>query len=371
MISYDNPQLILPNAQELEPGAIRWSSPSNLAIVKYWGKHGRQLPRNPSVSLTLDAASTDTTLRYSPRDTPGKGIALDFYFDGAPREDFARKVVAFLESLLPVFPFLEQLSLRIDTNNTFPHSAGIASSASAMSALALGLCSLEDELFGTLGEDEEFHQKASYLARLGSGSACRSIYAHAAIWGETPDASGSSDLYGTPFGHEMHPVFHTFHDDILFISKAEKSVSSRAGHGLMEGNIYADSRYEQARRRLRHLLDAMRRGDVEAFGAIAEAEALTLHALMMTSTPPYLLLEPNTLSAIRAVQAFRQETGHPLYFSLDAGPNLHLLYPAEVAYAVQPFVQEVLLPFCTDGQYLPDAVGEGPVQLEVEEIEED
>lgn len=365
-MNYHNPQLIL-DAHYTERGKIRWSSPSNLAIVKYWGKHGQQLPRNPSISLTLDAACTDTTLSFEPQSEPGKGIELSFLFGGTPREDFAKKVVAFLESLLPVFPFLEQLSLRIDTDNSFPHSAGIASSASAMSALALCLCTLEDELFGSLGDDEAFQQKASFLARLGSGSACRSIYAHAATWGGTPEVEGSSDLFATPFGHEMHPVFQTFHDDILFISKTEKSVSSRAGHGLMDGNIYADSRYEQARRRLHHLLEAMKQGDVETFGAIAEAEALTLHALMMTSTPPYLLLEANTLAAIKAVQAFRQETGHALYFSLDAGPNLHLLYPSEVAYAVQPFIQEELLAFCADGQYLPDAVGEGPVQLEAEE----
>ncbi len=368
MITYDNPRQLLSNPATVEPGAIRWSSPSNLAIIKYWGKYGQQLPRNPSISLTLDAASTDTTLYYEPKESSDiKGIDLQFLFNGKPREDFAAKVNQFLSSLLPIFPFLEQLSLRIDTTNTFPHSAGIASSASAMSALALCLCSLEDELFASLQEDEAFHQKASFIARLGSGSACRSVYGQAAIWGQLPDLQSSSDFFAIPFGQEMHPVFHSFHDDILFISKAEKSVSSRAGHGLMEGNIYAQNRYEQARSRMHHLLESIRQGDVTTFGEIAEAEALTLHALMMTSTPPYLLLEANTLAAIREIQAFRKESGHPLYFSLDAGPNLHLLYPAEIAYAIQPFIEEVLLPYCTDGQYLPDAVGEGPVQLEAQD----
>ena len=91
--------------------------------------------------------------------------------------------------------------------------------------------------------------------------------------------------------------------------------------------VYVTNRYQQARQRLHQLLIALKKGDLDVFGNIAENEALTLHALMMTSSPSYLLMRPNTIKLIELVRDFRQNTKLPLYFSLDAGPNLHLLYP--------------------------------------------
>lgn len=366
-MDYNNPKLIL-DSNQLTPGKIRWRSPSNIALIKYWGKHGQQLPKNPSISLTLSQAATDTTLSYSPKKSDDE-IDLDFYFAGEARPDFAERVVKYFQSLLPVFPFLKQLHLRIDTNNSFPHSAGIASSASAMSALALVLCSMEQRFFETLHDQDEFYQKASYLARLGSGSACRSVYPHVAVWGEAGEIPRASNLYAVPYADQVHDIFQTYHDDILIISKSEKSVSSRAGHSLMEGNLYADNRYLQARQRMDRITATMRSGDLETFGQITEAEALTLHALMMTSNPPYLLMEPNSIAAINKVQAYRAETGHPLYFTLDAGPNLHLLYPDNIANDVKTFIRNELTPLCQDGLYIADWCGEGPEELEADLVE--
>lgn len=363
-MDYSNPKFIL-DSNQLTPGKIRWRSPSNIALIKYWGKYGQQLPRNPSISLTLSQAATDTTLSFGPKQSDQE-IDLDFHFAGEPRPDFAERVNKYFRSLLPIFPFLKQLHLRIDTNNSFPHSAGIASSASAMSALALALCSMEQQFFGTLLEEDEFYQKASYLARLGSGSASRSVYPHVAVWGEVSEIPRASNLYAIPYADQVHDVFRTFHDDILIISKSEKSVSSGAGHTLMEGNLYADNRYLQARQRMDKLTAAMRAGDLETFGKITEAEALTLHALMMTSNPPYLLMQPNSIAAINKVQAYRLETGHPLYFTLDAGPNLHLLYPDEIADDVKAFIRSELTPLCQDGLYIADWCGEGPEKLETD-----
>ncbi|RMF03024.1 MAG: diphosphomevalonate decarboxylase [Bacteroidetes bacterium] len=365
-MDYHNPRLIV-ESSIVPDGAIRWRSPSNIALVKYWGKYGNQLPRNPSISLTLSAAATDTTLHYGPKQT-NKDVELEFSFAGEARPDFAEKIAQYLRSLIPVFPFIRQFHFRIESSNSFPHSAGIASSASAMSALALCLCSLEQVLFGTLEDLDDFFQKASYLARLGSGSACRSVYPYVAVWGETSDIPGSSNLYAIPYAEQVHEVFHTYHDDILIISKAEKSVSSRAGHALMEGNIYADNRYLQARQRLGRLSSAMRTGDLETFGEITEAEALTLHALMMTSLPPYLLLEANSLIAIRKVQAWRKDTGLPLYFTLDAGPNLHLLYPNNIAEEAKQFIRTELAPLCHEQVYIADRCGIGPEQLEASKL---
>ena len=87
----------------------------------------------------------------------------------------------------------------------------------------------------------------------------------------------------------------------------------------------------------------------------------------MASNPPYMLLRPNTLQCIERIHRWRARTGHPLYFTLDAGPNLHLLYPHEIAQAVKPFIREELLYFCEAKQYLADRVGKGPEALEVSE----
>lgn len=363
-MNYDNPALTLISS-EVIPGAIRWRSPSNIALVKYWGKHGNQLPQNPSISFTLDGAATDTTLSYKARKEAGEGVDIVLYLDEEFNQGFTDRTKLFLEKLLPVYPFLKQLSLKIKTSNSFPHSAGIASSASGMSALALCLVSLEEELFTPFEDRAAFLAKASFLSRLGSGSACRSVYGGAAVWGALAALPESSDEFAVSVTDRLHTVFQDYHDDILLISRSEKSVSSRAGHGLMEGNPYADARYAQATRRTDEMLTVLREGNVERFGEILESEALTLHALMMSSHPPYILIRPNTLAVIERIQQYRADTGRPLYFTLDAGPNLHLLYPHSIAQEVKTFIREQLLYFCEDKMYLADRVGKGPERLEV------
>lgn len=361
-MNYHNPKLIL-DSSATKDGSVSWQSPSNIALVKYWGKYGRQLPQNPSISLTLDAAHTQTQVAYTSHKDKARDIDLDFRFEGEPNEAFAQKIQKFLGGITEIFPFLKQLKLTVESRNSFPHSSGIASSASSMSALALCLCSMEAELFGTLQDDTEFQQKASFVARLGSGSASRSIYSHAAVWGESGEVRGSSNLFAIPYQGKIHPIFHDFHDDILIVSQGEKAVSSRAGHALMDGNDYAAPRYQQARQRLHRLLPAMSAGDLETFGMITENEALTLHALMMTSNPPYILMQPRSLDMIQRIQGFRHDTGLPVYFTLDAGPNIHLLYPSSAKEAVRGFVQDALLPLCEDKQMIADKVGLGPLEL--------
>ncbi len=357
-------RLILDSTHPPEPGHVLWRSPSNIALIKYWGKHGIQLPRNPSLSLTLASSCTDTQLEYEMREGSDDGqIELDFFFHDEENELFRTKILDFLTSLLPSMPFLKQLKLTIHTGNSFPHSAGIASSASGMSALALCLCSLEDRFFGTLSDPTAFDQKASLLARLGSGSACRSIFPHAAVWGETGLVKGSSDEFAVPIGDQIHETFKDFHDDILIVSSEEKSMSSRAGHALMEGNPYAEVRYAQARSRLATLLDAMRTGDLPTFGKIVEDEALTLHALMMCSNPSYMLMHPDSLAIIEKVRQYRADTGHQIYFTLDAGPNVHLLYPGELVVDVRKFMEDHLEEHCEGGHVQQDWVGEGPEEM--------
>lgn len=357
-------RLILDSSNPPEPGHILWRSPSNIALIKYWGKHGVQLPRNPSLSLTLAASCTDTQLEYEMREGSDDGqIDLTFFFHEQENEAFRAKVLEYLISLLPSMPFLKQLKLTVQTGNSFPHSAGIASSASGMSALALCLCSLEDRFFGTLQDPAAFDQKASMLARLGSGSACRSIFPYAALWGASTQVPGSSDEFAVPMESHIHETFKDFHDDILIVSREEKSVSSRDGHALMEGNPYADARYAQARARLLTLLDAMRTGDLPEFGKIVEDEALTLHALMMCSNPSYTLMRPDSLAIIEKVRQYRADTGHQVYFTLDAGPNVHLLYPGDLVVDVRKFIDDHLIEHCEGGFVQQDWVGEGPEEI--------
>lgn len=361
MLDYINSDLILSDSADVE-GEVAWRSPSNIALIKYWGKYGVQLPCNPSISFTLENAFTETLVQYELKSKPDKGIALDFFFEGELNEAFGSRVQKYLEQLLPIFPFLDQLSLKINSANSFPHSAGIASSASSMSALALCLCTIEDNLFDTLSDDTAFSQKASYVARLGSGSASRSIYSTMAVWGECEGIANSSDLFAVEHS-DVHSVFKNFQDDILIVSTGEKAVSSRAGHALMNDNPYATPRFQQAKNRIAALLQTLQAGDLEEFGQIVENEALTLHALMMSSQPSYLLMQPNSLQIIERVRAFRAATKHPVYFTLDAGPNVHLLYPEDIIHEIRPFVEEELLPFCENSTYIPDFVGEGPEEL--------
>lgn len=295
-------------------------------------------------------------------DYTNEASSLDFYFEGKPNEAFALRIKKYLDSILDQLPWLRQVHLVIESDNSFPHSSGIASSASSMSALALCLCSIEDMLYAETTSEASFYHKASYLSRLGSGSACRSVYPAMAAWGHHQGISDSALDYAVPIT-DIHPEFQDYHDDILIVSATEKSVSSSQGHQLMEGNPYAPARYQQAEDNVAKMLELLRTGDHFALGEIIESEALTLHALMMCSTPSYMLMKPETLTVIDKLRAFRAETNLPLFFTLDAGPNVHLLYPHAHETAISAFIQSELKAHCEDGRIIRDRVGPGPIQL--------
>ncbi len=263
------------------------------------------------------------------------------------------------------FPWLSKASILIDSTNTFPHGAGIASSASAMSALALCLSDIHDQITGNQAKpDAIWWQKASEVARLGSGSACRSLYPIAAIWGETEAAEASSDLFAVPWNNHISSVYRDFQDTILIVSAGEKSVSSTAGHKLMDGLSYAPTRYAEARRNLIRLTEAMQQEDaMDVFITVVESEALQLHALMMSGDTPFILMEPGTISIIKEVWRFRKASGIPVCFTLDAGPNVHLLYPKEYEAPILDWVESTLTSYCADGSFILDHVGNGPEKI--------
>ncbi len=344
-------------------GKVGWQSPSNIALVKYWGKKEVQIPCNPSLSFTLSESKTQTLLEYKPSNKAENNV--HFFLEGEEKISFAEKIKIWFDSLEPIFPFIKQLNFTIHSKNSFPHSAGIASSASGMSALALCLCSMEKTHFGFNGSDDEFLKKASYVARLGSGSAARSLFGGVVSWGEIENMPDTSNLWGSAQTANIHPDFLSFHDSIIIVDAAQKKVSSRIGHGLMNSNPFAETRFKQAKSNIQELMDAMKRGDMGRFINITESEALTLHAMMMTSNPYYLLLKPNTLNIIERVFEYRKQTGTPVAFTLDAGPNIHLLYPDAVKSDIHKFIDSELKQFAFQSMIIQDRVGKGPEKLSI------
>ena len=333
-----------------------WQSPSNIALVKYWGKRDPQLPSNPSISFTLDACHTQTKAHFE----QGQGVQV--LLDGVETPSFVPKIEQFIGRIQHRHPWLADYRLTVDTFNSFPHSSGIASSASGLSALALCVVDAAQAVGHALLEADP-RREASMLARLGSGSASRSVYGGLVVWGETASIPGSSDHYALPFPHVVHPVFSNFCDVVILVDVGQKAVSSTAGHALMESHPFAEQRFAQAHTHMAAFKELLAQGDVFPFLDLVEREALTLHGLMMSSHPSYILMRPNTLHILEAIRRFRQETGTPIGFTLDAGANVHVLFPKEVEQSAMRFVNEVLAPYAKDGRFIEDRVGQGPLSL--------
>ncbi|MDA9069980.1 diphosphomevalonate decarboxylase [Algibacter sp.] len=356
-----------PYTNSLENGSFSWSSPSNIALVKYWGKKEHQIPENPSISFTLDNCKTTTNLTFSKK-TNKDGFSFEVFLDGEQKDDFKPKIETFFKRVEDYLPFLKDYHFKIETSNTFPHSSGIASSASGMSALALGLMSIEKLIIEsdvTLSAAERsidetyFTKKASFLARLGSGSACRSLEGDLVVWGKHDGIEGSSDLFGVKYPNDVHQNFKNYQDTILLVDKGEKQVSSTVGHNLMYGHPFAQERFKQADNNLSDMISILKEGDLDAFIALVESEALTLHAMMMTSMPYFILMKPNTLEIINKIWDYRKSSGSKICFTLDAGANVHVLYPEGEASQVLEFIQNELVAFCQKGQYINDKIGFG------------
>lgn len=340
-------------------GTVEWSCPSNIAIVKYWGKKPVQFPMNPSLSLTLRNALTHTRIDYS-YDPRLEGLQVGFRFEGKRNPAFGDRVSRYLEGLLTLMPFLRHLRMEIDSSNTFPHSSGIASSASAMGALAMCLVSMESRM-AYVYSSADFFRRASYVARLGSGSASRSIYPGLALWGASDGWPESSDEFAIPVTG-YHRCFDGMKDSILIVEPGQKKVSSSAGHALMDTNPYSRTRFQQARENLRTLKGILAEGDWHGFIDLMEEEALSLHAMMMTGRPGYLLMQPGTLSILGRIREFRKETGTRVGFTLDAGANVHLIYDMGQERVVRDFIGSELLQYCVENRVIHDEMGAGPVE---------
>lgn len=340
---------------------VAWRSPSNIALVKYWGKREKQIPENASVSFTLKKAYTELSIKATKKSISDDQIQLDFFFEEKPSQKFKEKIEKFLITQKQRFPWLVNYSFVMNSINTFPHSSGIASSASSMSALCLGILELDEKINDKKYSNDDFYKIASELSRLASGSAGRSVYPFMASWGRFNDVTReTSDLYASPLKKEdVNEIFQDYCDDIVIVDNAEKSVSSRAGHALMDAHPFREVRYKLANENVEKVIEAMKNGDMETFINIVEAEALMLHGLMMTSNPSYILLKPNSLLVIDVIRKIRETTKLPVCFTIDAGPNIHVLYPKKYATEIGQLLKQNLADF----KIIHDETGDGPLRL--------
>jgi diphosphomevalonate decarboxylase len=319
-------------------------SPSNIALIKYWGKVDGQIPMNPSISYTLDKCKTTFEVFFKKSDTPS---STKFYFEGLLAPSFAAKSLNLLEIIQKDFPELSNYELILNSKNSFPHSSGIASSASSMSALSICLLDI-------INKSNDLNL-VSYYARLGSGSACRSIFSPMASWGKNKLGNDFTDEFATEISGAISNKLKSIGDTIVLVHEGEKEVSSSKGHALMNNHPYRETRIENAKANFYKLINALREGDIKSWGEIIESEALELHAMMMTSSPGFILVKPKTLEVIEKVRLIRRKYGVSTYFTLDAGPNVHILYPLHERDEVLPLLNKYLVNL----KMIHDQVGQG------------
>ena len=279
---------------------------ANIAFIKYWGNFNDdlRLPMNGSISMTLDRLRTVTTVEFSP------ALAEDeIEIDGVePSPGAKARIVAHLDRLRTLAG--KPLKAQVASVNDFPTGVGLASSASGFAALTLAAAAaLETGL-----EDREL----STLARLGSGSATRSIWGGYVEW-----VSGAK--HEDSFASQIAPPEHwEICDCIALVSTETKEVASSQGHKLAKSSPLYSARLSQVKEDLDRVREAILARDFESLGSVAEREALSLHAIMMTSQPSLIYWTPATVRVMKEVRSWREE-GRSIYFTIDAGPNVHLL----------------------------------------------
>ncbi len=281
-------------------------APANIALCKYWGKRNDELnlPVTSSLSISLGHLGTTTTIE------PKNGRD-EILLNGRPVPDdtgFAKR----LRSFLDLFRAAPDAGYRVVTCNTIPTAAGLASSASGYAALVKAL----DSLCGWNLPARDL----SVLARLGSGSASRSVYDGFVEWhaGKFDDGSDS-------FSERIETAWPGFAIGLVKISVEEKSISSRdAMKGTVESSVLYESWPKQVDRDLIAIKNAIRDRNLSALGQAAENNALAMHATAIAAWPPTLFWWPESVKAMQRVWALRNQ-GLPVYFTMDAGPNVKLL----------------------------------------------
>ncbi len=325
-------QKILAGAEPLPKREYgEYYAPSNIALCKYWGKRDAELnlPFTSSFSISLGSFGARTQIKLI--DTKQDHIFIN-QEQVHLNSHFAVQLIPFLD----LFRFNLDLHYKVMSEINIPVGAGLASSACGYAALVGAL--------NHLYEWELPKDKLSLLARLGSGSACRSFWQGFVEW-QQGTAEDGMDSMGKPYP-EMWPALRI---GLLILNSNVKHISSRIA---MKNTVLTSSFY--ASWPSKHALDtarlkkAIQERDFVAFGETAESNALAMHALMLTGTPPILYSEPETIRVMHDIWRYRQQ-GLPLYFTQDAGPNLKLLFLEQDQETVQQLFPalKIIAPFAT------------------------
>ncbi len=292
-------------------------APANIAFIKYWGKvdDALRLPLNSSISMNLSGCTTTTTVEFSPSYQEDSVLGL--------QKEEADRVIGHLDRLRAKAQTTRLA--KVVTKNSFPKGAGVASSASGFAALtvaasaALGLSLSEKEL--------------SIFARLGSGSACRSVPDGFVEWVKGNDSQNS---YARSLYHED---YWDLRDIILVTSAGQKKTGSTEGMDKVRTSSFFGKRLRDIPDRIKEVKRALVKKDIERLGVVMEEDCINMHAVAMTQKPPIFYWNGLTMEIIRSVYEWRAE-GLPVYFTIDAGPNVHLICEAKDEQAVVAKVRQ-------------------------------
>lgn len=304
-------------------------APANIALVKYWGKRNEALNLPVTGSLSISLGPLGSHVELARQAGPADAVWLNGR-ELAPDSAFAQRASAYLDLFRPAPDFCFSLK----TRNTVPTAAGFASSASGFAALAKAL----DGLFGWGLSSREL----SILARLGSGSAARSLADGFVEWHAGTAADGMDS-----FAERLGVEWPEFRVGAVVLSADEKPVGSREG---MRRSVETCEFYREWPARVAQDLaavkEALAKKDFAALGEVAEANALAMHALMAATRPPIVYALPETVAAMRKIRAARED-GLPLWFTMDAGPNVKLLFEEQNEAQVRELFPgvEVVAPF--------------------------
>ncbi|CAG0929447.1 partial diphosphomevalonate decarboxylase, partial [Planctomycetaceae bacterium] len=298
--------------------------------IKYGGNRDQalRLPSNPSLSMNMGGLSTTTTVEFDPSLTADVVVLGSRTISGPGRErvvrllDRVRQLAKTSEVLLSTPEAkrsgaeTSEVYARVDSRNEFPAGAGLASSASGFAALAVaasaaaGLSLSEADL--------------SRLARLGSGSACRSVPGGFVEWTMGDDDRSS-------YAYSIAPAEHwDLHDVVALIDLGHKAVGSTEGHAVADTSPLQAARIASVADRLAQAHSAVLDRDFAALAEVVELDSLMMHAVMITSSPVLMYWQPATIAVMQAVSEWRRD-GLPACTTIDAGPNVHVLCPASAS----------------------------------------
>ncbi|MFX1468994.1 MAG: diphosphomevalonate decarboxylase [Promethearchaeota archaeon] len=305
---------------------------SNIALVKYWGHWNKlspelNIPLNDSVSMTKYGLSENshlqahTTIEFSENLKKNKAILNDNILKGRDMERIL-KVINPLKKLKKI-----DYNFKMVSFNDFPTQAGLASSAAGFAALtiaaskALNLNLTQKEL--------------STFARLGSGSAARSIQGGFVYWhrGYSHETSYAEQI--------CDPDYFDINAIIAIIDKGRKVVTSDLGHELAKTSIFNTIRVKKSHEQADEIKRAILDDDFKKVGMITEKNCIYMHAVMMTSEPALFYWNPLTLSVIKKVFYIRKSENLDCFFTIDAGPNVHCLCRPENTEYIQNMIESI------------------------------